>query len=131
MRSMRHGSQRERKATPTRRYAVEQSEVVGQILWADVARDQVSLDVLPSSVRHPSGRSTMGAPFTLTARLPSDPMWRSLLSGVLRKWADEGETLGLDLFLEDRKVVRLCSAEAMMRLDLQVPEDSFDDAEAS
>ena len=126
MRSMRHWGhaeeQRGHSPVPARRYVVEHAEVVGQLLFAAVEGDQVTLDVIPSSVRHPSGRSTTGAPFTLLARLPAEPMWRGLLSGVLRRWADEGETIGMDLFLEDRKVVRICSVEAMMRLDLVVPD---------
>jgi len=130
MRSMRHRGQGDarRDRAPASRYVVEHSEVVGQLLFAALEDDQVALDVIPSSVRHPSGRTTRGAPFTLLARLPADPMWRGLLSGVLTRWAEDGEELGLDLFLEERKIVRLCSTGAMMRLDLLVQER--DDADA-
>ena len=129
MRSMRHEGRTNQRTgrAPARRYPVEQSEVVGQLLFVETGGERAALDVIPSSVRHPSGRTTSGAPFTLVTRLPADPMWRGLLTGVLERWAEEGETVGLDLFLEDRKMVRLCSSEAMMRLDLVLPDDDVTD----
>lgn len=109
------------EGTKTRRFAVDQSEVVGQLVFAEADGGVVHLDVFPSAVRHPSGRLVSGAPFSLTVALPADHMWASLLGGVLERWADKGERLGIDLVLEQRPVVRLCSVEAMMRLDLVTP----------
>ena len=109
---------RSRVDTPRTNEAIEQSQVVAQLMFADEQDGIVTIDVVALTVRHPSGRSGPGSGFELRLQVPRDPTWGSMFSQLLSRWADENRVIGMDFGAGQPPVVTLKSVDCTMRLDV-------------
>lgn len=105
---------------------VPEAQIVAQVMFVEETDDTVQLDAVVLSINMSLHPSVVGCPLapssipllTITCTPLADPILRSLLVDQLKRWADDGEVIGVD-FVERRGLqVSLRSERSKVLLDL-------------